>query len=49
MEFASDGRLFVTEDAVDEVGEGVGQGGRGRGLAETVAPEGFQVFSEAWD
>jgi transposase len=30
------------------VGEGVGQGGRGRRLAETDAPKGFVVLPRRW-
>jgi putative transposase len=30
------------------VGEGVGQGGRGGGLAEAVAPKGYLVLPRRW-
>jgi putative transposase len=30
------------------VGEGVGQGGRGRRVAQTAAPEGFVVLPRRW-
>jgi len=33
---------------IDGVGEGMGQGGSGRRVAQTVAPEGFQVLPRRW-